>query len=78
MLNLVLVLLILLATVVLVVIIGALGFWMKGADSIALPGLGIMIATPLLLPLLLVIEIVLVVLAAYLVRYISIVRELFG
>lgn len=29
-------------------LIGALGFWLKGADAIALPGLGLLIATPLL------------------------------
>ncbi len=76
--NLVLVLLILIAAVILVAIIGVLGFWMKGADSIALPGLGIIVPTPLLLILLIVVEIILVILAAYLVRYIPIVRELLG
>ena len=76
--NLVLVLLIIIAAVILVAIIGLLGVWMKGADSIALPGLGIIIATPLLLILLIVVELILVILAAYLVRYIPIVRELLG
>ncbi len=76
--NLVLALLILISTVMLVAIIGALGFWMKGADSIALPGLGIIVATPLLLILLIVVEVSLVVLAAYLVRYIPIVQDLLG
>ena len=70
--NLVLVLLIISATVILVAIIGVLGVWMKGADSIALPGLGIILATPLLLLLLIVVELILVILAAYLVRYIPI------
>lgn len=74
--NLLLTLLILIAGMVLVAIIGVLGFWMKGASSIALPGLGIIVATPLLLMLLCVVEIILVVLAAYLVRYVPLVREL--
>ena len=76
--NLILVLLILLAVAVLVAIIGALGFLMKGADSIALPGLGIIMATPLLLLLLSVAEIMLIVISAYLVRYVPIVREVLG
>ncbi|MDQ3668151.1 MAG: hypothetical protein M3410_16575 [Acidobacteriota bacterium] len=76
--NIVLILLILITAIILVAIIGVLGFWMKGADSIALPGLGIIVATPLLLILLIVVEIILVILAAYLVRYIPIVRELLG
>lgn len=76
--NLLLTLLILMAAALLVSIIGVLGFWMKGASSIVLPGLGIIVATPLLLILLLVAEIILVVLAAYLVRYVPVVRELLG
>jgi hypothetical protein len=70
--------LILLAVAVLVAIIGALGFLMKGADSIALHGLGIIMATPLLLLLLSVAEIMLIVISAYLVRYVPIVREVLG
>ena len=68
----------LIAAAVLVSIIGVLGLWMKGASSVVLPGLGIIVATPLLLMLLLVAEIILVVLAAYLVRYVPVVRELLG
>jgi|GEM_PF-5609163 len=76
--NLLLALSVLIAAIVLVAIIAVLGFWMKGASSMVLPGLGIIVATPLLLILLLVVEIILVVLAAYLVRYVPIVRELLG
>jgi hypothetical protein len=72
--SLLLVLLILIAAAILVALIGVLGFWMKGADVIALPGLGLIIATPLILALLVTLEIGVVVLAAYLVRYIPIVR----
>ena len=74
--NLLLVLLILIATVILVALIGVLGIWMKGAHVIALPGLGLLIATPVILVLLVTLEIGVVVLAAYLVRYLPIVREL--
>jgi hypothetical protein len=73
-----LILLVLIAAVVLVAIIGVLGFWMKGVGSIALPGLGIIVATPLLLILLCIVEIIFILLAAYLVRHVSIVRELPG
>ena len=46
-----LVILYLLAAAILVPLIGVLGFWLKGVDSIALPGLGIIVATPLLVAL---------------------------
>ena len=72
--SLLLVLLILIAAAILVALIGVLGFWMKGVDVILLPGLGLIIATPLILALLVTLEIGVVVLAAYLVRYTPIVR----
>jgi hypothetical protein len=72
--SLLLVLLILIAAAILVALIGVLGFWMKGADVILLPGLGLLIATRLILVLLVILEIGVVVLAAYLVRYTPIVR----
>ena len=72
--SLLLVLLILIAAAILVALIGVLGFWMKGADVILLPGLGLLIATRLILVLLVTLEIGVVVLAAYLVRYTPIVR----
>jgi hypothetical protein len=72
--SLLLVLLILIAAAILVALIGVLGFWMKGAAVIALPGLGLIIATPLILVLLVTLEIGVVVLAAYLLRYTPIVR----
>jgi len=72
--SLLLVLLILIAATILVALIGVLGFWMKGADVILLPGLGLLIATRLILVLLVTLEIGVVVLAAYLVRYTPIVR----
>ncbi len=72
--SLLLVLLILIAATILVALIGVLGFWMQGADVILLPGLGLLIATPLVLALLVTLEIGVVVLTAYLVRYTPIVR----
>ncbi len=51
---------------------------MKGADSLAFPGLGLLVSTPLILVALLVSEIGMVLLAAYLVRYIPIMQLMFG
>lgn len=63
---------------ILILFIILLGLWMKGTSSLVLPGLGLIIATPLVLILLLVVEIVMVFIAAYLVRLIPIARLLFG
>lgn len=70
--NIALGLLILLAVILLVAIIGVLGLWLKGADVIAFPGLGILVATGLMLALLIVIEIAVVICAALLIRSIPI------
>ncbi len=59
-----------------VALIFALGLWMKGVGSIALPGLGIIIGTPLFLILFSVAEVLLMLIAAYLVRFLPFVREL--
>ena len=72
-----LVLLYLVAAVILIPLIWALGFWLKGADIIALPGLGILIATPLLVTVLAVAEVGVIFCAAYCVRYLPQVRMLF-
>ena len=74
----ILVLLYLLAAALLIPLIGALGFWLKGADSIALPGLGVIIATPLLVAALAAAEVGAVCCAAYCVRYLPVARMLFG
>ena len=66
------------AVVILTIFIGILGVWMKGADSLAFPGLGLLVSTPLILVALLVSEIVMVLLAAYFVRYIPIMQLMFG
>ena len=68
MLKLMLGLLIVLAVMLLLAIIGVLGLWLKGVGSIAFPGLGLIIATRLILAFLVMIEIVVVTLAAFLLR----------
>jgi hypothetical protein len=73
-----LLLLYLLAAAILIPLIGALGFWLKGTNAIALPGLGIIVATPLLVAALAVAEVGAVVCAAYCVRYLPVARVLFG
>ena len=64
--------------VILILLIIFLGLWMKGLSVVALPGLGLIVATPLVLIFLLVVEIVMVFISAYLVRLIPIARLLFG
>ena len=73
-----LVLLYLIAAALLIPLIGALGFWLKGASSIALPGLGVIIDTPLLVAALAVAEVGAIFCAAYCVRYLPVARMLFG
>ena len=63
---------------ILILFITFLGLWMKGSTSLVLPGLGVIVATPLVVILLLVVEIVMVFISAYLVRLIPIARLLFG
>jgi hypothetical protein len=76
MLNLALAVSTLLAMVVLIALIGALGLWMKGIGSIAFPGLGIIVGTQLFLIALSIAEVSLIIIAAYLVRFLPFVREL--
>lgn len=73
-----LVILYLIAAAILVPLIWVLGFWLKGADSIALPGLGIIIAPPLLVTVLVLAEFGAIFCAAYCVRYLPTVHMLFG
>ena len=63
---------------ILILFIIFLGLWMKGSSIVALPGLGVIVATPLALLMLLVVEIIMVLISAYLVRLIPIARLLFG
>ena len=73
-----LVILYLLAAAILVPLIWVLGFWLKGADNIALPGLGVIIATPLLVAMLVMAEFGAIFCAAYCVRYLPTVSLLFS
>ena len=70
MLNLALIVLTLIACALLAAIILTLGLWMRGIDVIAFPGLGLLVATPLVAMALLIIEAIVVALAAYLIRYV--------
>lgn len=73
-----LVLLYLSAAALLLPLIGALGLWLKGVESVVLPGLGLIIATPLLVAALAVAEVGAVFCAAYCVRNLPAVRVLSG
>jgi hypothetical protein len=61
--NLVVTLLIWAAVLASALTIGVLLLWWRGVDMIALPGLGLILATPVLVLLLLLAEIALVILA---------------
>lgn len=73
-----LIILYLIAAATLVPLIWVLGFWLKGADSIALPGLGIIISAPLLVAVLVIAEFGAIFCAAYCVRYLPSVNMMFG
>lgn len=68
----------LLAVAVLIALIGILGLWMKGVGSIAFPGLGVIVGTQVFLIALSIAELSLVFVAAYLVRFLPLVRALTG
>ena len=72
-----LVILYLIAAAILIPLIWTLGVWLKGADSIALPGLGLIIATRLLVTVLVIAEFGAIFCAAYCVRYLPTMRMLF-
>ena len=72
-----LILLLIAATIILVLLIAVLGLWMKGLSSIAFPGLGLIVSTSYMFVILLCAEIIMVLLAAYMVRYVKVVRLLF-
>lgn len=76
-LNLALIFLTLIACVLLAAIILTLGLWMRGIDSIAFPGLGLIVATPLIAMTLLIVEAIVVTLTAFLIRYIPLETLLF-
>ncbi len=61
--NLILTLLIIAAILTSVFTIGVLVLWWKGVNAIALPGMGLIVATPLMVLLLLIVEMVTVLVA---------------
>ena len=63
--NVISVLLTLVAIFSSVVGIGFLVLWLRGIDSILLPGLGIVVATPVIVLLILILEVALVLLAVF-------------
>ena len=73
-----LIILYLIAAAILVPLIWVLGFWLKGAEYIVLPGLGIIISTPLLVTVLVIAEFGTIFCAAYRVRYVPAVSMLFN
>ncbi len=69
---------IIIAVIILIIFIGVLGAWMKGASSLAFPGLGLLVATPLILLSLFIVETFMILVAAYFVRFIPIMQLMFG
>jgi hypothetical protein len=61
--NLLLTLLIIAAILTAVFTIGVLLLWWKGVNAIALPGIGLIVATPFMVLLLLIVEVVTVLVA---------------
>lgn len=77
-LNFVLVILFLIAAALLMPLIYFLGFWLKGANTLAFPGQGLLLPTPLLVVALTTAEVAVLLLAAYLVRYTPIMQMLYS
>lgn len=57
--------LVLIAAFLSLLIIGALLMWLRGMSAIVLPGLGIILGTPVLIVLLIIIELVAVIAAIF-------------
>ena len=67
--NLIFTLLVLAAVVISLLTIGMLLLWLWGADSIAFPGLGLLVSTPLFVVLLTLLQLVVVAAAIFAARY---------
>ena len=67
--NLLFTLLVLAAVVISLLTIGMLLLWLWGVDSLAFPGLGLLVATPLFVVLLTLLQLVVVVAAIFAARY---------
>ena len=67
--NLIFTLLVLAAVVISLLITGVLLLWLRGVDTLAFPGLGLLVATPLLVVLLTLLQLVVVGAAIFAARY---------
>jgi hypothetical protein len=67
--NLIFTLLVLAAVIISLLIIGLLLLWLRGVDTLAFPGLGLLVGTPLLVVLLTLLQLVVVVAAIFAARY---------
>jgi hypothetical protein len=67
--NLIFTLLVLAAVVISLLTIGVLLLWLWGVDTLAFPGLGLLVATPLFAVLLTLLQLVVVVAAIFAARY---------
>jgi hypothetical protein len=67
--NLIFTLLILAAVVISLLTIGMLLLWLRGADTLAFPGLGLLVATPLFVVLLTLLQLAVVGAAIFAARY---------
>ena len=67
--NLIFTLLILAAVVISLLTIGMLLLWLWGADTLAFPGLGLLVATPLFVVLLTLLQLLVVAGAIFAARY---------
>ena len=69
MINLIFSLLVLSAIVISLLMIGFLILWLKGADALAFPGLGLIVSTPLFTILLMILQFILVIAAIFVARH---------
>jgi hypothetical protein len=67
--NLIFTLLILAAVAICLLTVGMLLLWLWGADSLAFPGLGLLVATPVFVLLLTLLQLIVVVAAIFAARY---------
>lgn len=69
MINLIFTLLVISAIVISLLIIGFLILWLKGVDSLAFPGLGLIVATPFFPVLLTILQLVVIIAAIFVSGY---------
>jgi hypothetical protein len=69
MINLIFSLLVLSAIIISLLLIGFLILWLRGADSLAFPGLGLIVSTPLFTVLLMILQFIIIIGAIFIARY---------